>query len=170
MYGKDGPPRILGWKSEQKFPIETPRSTQGWIDCINPVGCSYYDYLTYSISNVITIHAPPKKKERATSITSVVQPIHHSKQGGHNRTMNLILFAGSDRSQSCRTKRNVSSAVYLFYRVCSRLPSISSKKIIEGSIRLACSNSSRNWRSASPTHLLRQSAPFRIKKETFVPD
>ncbi len=40
-------------------------------------------------------------------------------------------------------------------------PSISSKKMMEGCRRLASSNSSRSWRSASPTHLDRQSAPWR---------
>ena len=48
-------------------------------------------------------------------------------------------------------------------------PSISSKKMMLGWQALASSKSSRSWRSASPTHLLRQSAPLRMKKEILVP-
>lgn len=33
---------------------------------------------------------------------------------------------------------------------------------------VTCSNSRRSCRSDSPTHLLRQSAPFLMKKETFL--
>mgnify|MGYP006892810593 CR=1 FL=1 len=44
-------------------------------------------------------------------------------------------------------------------------PSISSKKMIDGCKRWASSKSIRNWRSVSPTHLLKQSAPFRMKNE-----
>ena len=45
-------------------------------------------------------------------------------------------------------------------------PSISSKKIMAGCIAFACSNSKRSCLSASPTHLLKQSAPLRIKNAT----
>jgi hypothetical protein len=45
----------------------------------------------------------------------------------------------------------------------------SSKKIIAGCCRAASSNSSRSWRSASPTHLLSRSAPLRMKNDTFWP-
>ena len=48
-------------------------------------------------------------------------------------------------------------------------PSISSKKITEGWYARAWSNSSRSCFSASPTHLERQSAPFRMKNEMRLP-
>ena len=48
-------------------------------------------------------------------------------------------------------------------------PSISSKKMMDGWAFWASSNSSLNWRSASPTHLDRTSAPLRMKKDTLVP-
>ena len=49
-------------------------------------------------------------------------------------------------------------------------PSISSKKMMLGCAFFASSNSRRSWRSASPTHLDRQSAPLRIKKLIVCPD
>ena len=49
-------------------------------------------------------------------------------------------------------------------------PSISSKKMIEGCSLVASVKSIRSWRSASPTHLDRMSAPFRMKKVTFWPE
>ena len=48
-------------------------------------------------------------------------------------------------------------------------PSISSKKMMEGSRLCASANSSRSCRSLSPTHLLSTSAPLRMKKETSAP-
>ena len=48
-------------------------------------------------------------------------------------------------------------------------PSISSKKMMAGCWRWASSNSRRSWRSASPTHLDRMSAPLRMKKATLRP-
>lgn len=93
--------------------------------------------------------------------TSSVHSVHQGEERRNNRRMDLLLLATTDRCQSYQGGVNIDELNLV--GVNWSLPSISSKKMILGWHALASSKSKRNCRSASPTHLLKQSAPFRIK-------
>ena len=121
-------------------------------------------------------------------LATAVQAVHQRQQRGDNRVVNLILLAGPhlQRSGDEGPVEGLTTEVrppplllpllqWPLLRAPSDLrcqctllpppiltgasPSISSKKMMAGWWRCASSNSSRSWRSASPTHLDSTSAP-----------
>lgn len=68
---------LQSWKRKQELAVESSRPAQSWIDGINPVSCTD-DY-----------HLP-----------TIIESIHQRQKCGDDGTMDLILTAGADWSQT----------------------------------------------------------------------
>ena len=68
---------ISGWQRKDKFSIKSSRSPQSRIDSIYPI-CSSNDYY----------------------LPTTVQPIHQSKESGHNGGVDLVLTTRTNRGKS----------------------------------------------------------------------
>ncbi len=85
---------LSGRQRKYKFSIKSPGSSEGWIDCINPIGCSNDDYLP-----------------------SVVETIHESKECGDNGRVDLVLTTGTNRGQPVNLVKEDDGGTHL---VCLR--------------------------------------------------
>lgn len=67
---------LSGWEGKEKFSIKSSRSSQSWVNGIDPISCS-----------------------NDNNLPTAVQTIHEGEKSGHNGGVDLVLSAGTNRGQ-----------------------------------------------------------------------